>query len=73
MVRYKDGYKGYPKFNIGEREGILEEIYVSPLDHIMVKFYYPHNKTWTTINIGKLEEIILPNLHKHIIPQEIIP
>ena len=39
-------------------EGLLEDIYVSDLGFIMVKVFYPSNKTYTTYNINKLENFL---------------
>ena len=56
------GYKSYPPININDKEAILDEIYVSPLGHLMVKVFFPERKIWTTYNIGKWEEIIMPKI-----------
>ena len=59
-------YKHLPKFTIEEKEALLEEIYISPLGHLMVKFYLPTSKIWRTFNIGKWEDIIIPHLSNYI-------
>jgi hypothetical protein len=56
------GYKSHPPININDKEAILDEIYVSPLGHLMVKVFFPERKVWTTYNIGKWREIIMPKI-----------
>ena len=39
-------------------KGTLEEIYVSELGFVMVKVFYPSDKTYTTYNINTLENFL---------------
>ena len=55
-----NGYKSHPTININDKKALVDEIYVSPLGHLMVKVFFPERKIWSTYNIGKWEEIILP-------------
>jgi hypothetical protein len=59
-------YKSFPKLNIEGEDVILEEIYIAPLGHLMIKFYKESNKTWNTYNVGKWKEVILPLIEEKI-------
>ena len=61
-----NSYKSFPKLNIKGEDVILEEIYIAPLGHLMIKFYKESNKTWNTYNVGKWKEVILPLIEKKI-------
>jgi hypothetical protein len=39
-------------------KGVLESISVSELGFVMVKVFYPSDKTYTTYNISKLENFL---------------
>jgi hypothetical protein len=39
-------------------KGLLEDISVSDLGFVMVKVFYPVDKTYTTYNINKLENFL---------------
>jgi hypothetical protein len=39
-------------------KGLLEDISVSDLGFVMVKVFYPTDKTYTTYNINKLEKFL---------------
>lgn len=39
-------------------KGFLESITVSELGYVMVKVFYPTDKTYTTYNINKLENFL---------------
>jgi hypothetical protein len=39
-------------------KGLLEDISVSELGFVMVKVFYPSDKTYTTYNINKLENFL---------------
>ena len=54
------GYKYHPSIKINDKNATLDEIYVSPLGHLMVKVYLPEKKIWNTYNVGKWEKVILP-------------
>ncbi len=60
------GYKSHPEIQINDEEATLDEIYVSPLGHLMVKVFFPKKKVWSTYNIGKWENIILPQMEEKI-------
>ncbi len=62
----QNSYKSFPKLNIKGEDVILEEIYIAPLGHLMIKFYKESNKTWNTYNVGKWKEVILPLIEKKI-------
>lgn len=61
-----NSHKLFPQLILKDEEHILEEIYVSPLGHLMVKFYRPLNKTWSVYNIGKWENELLPLIKNKI-------
>ncbi len=54
------GYKSHPPIKINNKDANLDEIYVSPLGHLMIKVFFPEKKIWNTYNIGKWEKVILP-------------
>ena len=62
----QNSYKSLPKLNIEGEDVILEEIYIAPLGHLMIKFYKERNKTWTTYNLGEWKEVILPLIEEKI-------
>lgn len=62
----KHSYKSFPQVCIEEEDALLEEIYVSPLGHLMVKFYLPTTKIWRTFNIGKWGDVLGPHLESYI-------
>ena len=72
MKMKQNSYKSLPKLNIMGEDVILEEIYVAPLGHLMIKFYKESNKTWSTYNLGEWKEVILP-LIKEKINGEVTP
>ena len=54
------GYKSNPPIKINDKNATLDEIYVSPLGHLMVKVYFPSTRIWNTYNVGEWSDIILP-------------
>jgi len=59
-------YKSFPKLNITGEDVVIEEIYIAPLGHLMIKFYKESNKSWNTYNVGKWTEVILPLIEEKI-------
>ena len=55
-------YKATPPVKINDKDAIVDEIYIAPLGHLMVKLYFPDKKVWTTYNIGEWKNIILPHI-----------
>ncbi len=62
----KNSYQLYPEVRINGNLRIVDEIYIAPLGHLMIKFYKPLNKTWSVYNIGKWEEELLPHIQDKI-------
>ena len=72
MKMKQNSYKSLPKLNIMGEDVILEEFYIAPSVHPKIKFYKETNKTWTTHNLGRWKEVILP-LIKEKIKGEVTP
>jgi len=62
----QNSYKSFPTLNINGEEAVIDEIYIAPLGHLMIKFYLEKNKTWTTYNVGRWKEVILPLIEEKI-------
>ncbi len=56
----KNSYQLYPKLKINGEWRIIEEIYIAPLGHLMIKFYDEERKTFHTTNVGLWEEVLVP-------------
>ena len=56
----KNSYQLYPKLRIDGAPRIIEEIYIAPLGHLMVKFFNEEKKTSHTYNLGLCEDVLLP-------------
>jgi len=56
----KNSYQLYPKLRIDGAPRIIEEIYIAPLGHLMVKFFNEEKKTSHTYNLGLWEDVLLP-------------
>lgn len=62
----QNNYKSFPTINVEGEDVVIEEIYISPLGHLMIKFYKEKNKTWNTYNLGRWKEVILPLIEEKI-------
>ena len=69
----QSNYKSFPPLHLNGEDVIIEEIYIAPLGHLMIKFYKENNKTWNTYNVGRWEEIILPLIEEKIEGEVITP
>jgi len=58
----KNSYQSYPKIRIEGRVRTIEEIYIAPLGHLMIKFYDEDKKTYHTSNLGLWENVLLPTI-----------
>jgi len=56
----KNSYQSYPQIRINGNLRIIEEIYISPLGHLMVKFYDEKKKMFNTFNLGLWEDVLKP-------------
>jgi len=56
----KNSYQLYPEVRINGNLRIIDEIYIAPLGHLMIKFYDEERKTYNTSNLGLWEDVLLP-------------
>lgn len=56
----KNSYQSYPNLNVDGKKRTLEEIYIAPLGHLMVRFFDETNKTTHTYNLGLWEDVLFP-------------
>jgi len=66
MKMKQNNYKSFPSLKLKGENVIIEEIYIAPLGHLMIKFYKENNKTWNTYNVGRWKEVILPLIEEKI-------
>ena len=45
---------------------LMEEIYIAPLGHLMIKFYDEDKRTFHTFNVGLWKDVLLPIMEKKI-------
>ena len=56
----KNSYQLYPEVIINGNLRIIDEIYIAPLGHLMIKFYDEERKTYNTYNLGLWKDVLLP-------------
>ncbi len=55
-----NSYQLYPKLEINGELRSIEEIYIAPLGHLMIKLYDEERKTFHTTNLGLWEDVLVP-------------
>ena len=43
---------------IDGKTGIIEQIYITELQYLMVKVYFPDRKIWISYNMGKFYDVL---------------